>query len=85
MATFESWATAVSDAIEDKLGFKNVKLEIFEDHAIWASRQNRGVARPDEDGLHVTVIFDHGAGHRYELRTGAADAAEEITGRLIGI
>lgn len=37
MPTFESWATTVSDVIEEKLGFKNVSSEVFEDHAIWTS------------------------------------------------
>jgi hypothetical protein len=85
MDEFERWASAVTDAIEEKLGVKNLTSEIFADHAIWQSRANRGVARPDEDGLHVTVVFDRGAGHRYALRDGVRDAVAEITGRLLGL
>jgi hypothetical protein len=85
VATFEWWATSVSDFIEEKLGFKNVTTEVFEDHAIWQSRLNRGIARPDEDGKKVTVVFDAGPGHRYDLTGNVADAGAEVVGRLLGM
>jgi hypothetical protein len=85
MAGFEGWAMAMTDAIEDKLGTKNVKSEVYEDHAIWTSRVNRGVARPDDDGTKVSVIFDKGRGHLYELHAGTAEAAAEVVGRLLGL
>ncbi len=85
MASFEFWATSVSDLIEEKLGFKNVECEVFADHAIWKSRLNRAVARPDDDGTRVTVLFDSGHGHRYELGASVHDAGEEIIGRLLGM
>jgi hypothetical protein len=85
MAGFEGWAIAVTDVIEAKLGGKNVKSEIYEDHAIWTSRVNRGVARPDEDGIKVSVIFDHGRGHEYLLHAGADEAGAEVVGRLLGL
>ena len=84
MAGFEGWALAVTDVIEDKLGRKNVKSEVYADHAVWTSRLNRGVARPDDDGIKVAVIFDHGRGHLYELAAGADGPAEEVVGRLLG-
>ena len=55
MATFEFWATSGSDIVETELGFKNVSTEVFEDHAIWKSGLNRGIARPDDDGRNITV------------------------------
>jgi hypothetical protein len=85
MASFEHWAGDGTDVIEEKLGVKNVKVEIFEDHAIWTSRANRGVARPEDDGKRVTVVFDHGLGHQYLLADDAAGAGAEIVGRLLGI
>jgi hypothetical protein len=75
----------VTDVVEEKLGVKNVKSEIFEDHAIWTSRANRGVARPEEDGAHVTVVFDKGRGHEYLFADGAVGAGAEIVGRLLGL
>ncbi len=85
MAGFEGWAFAVTDVIEDKLGRKNVQSEIYEDHAIWTSRVNRGIARPDDDGIMVSVIFDHGRGHLYELGDDAGAAGAEVVGRLLGL
>jgi hypothetical protein len=85
MVGFEGWAMAVTDVIEDKLGPKNVQTELYEDHAIWTSRVNRGVARPDDDGLKVTVLFDHGRGHSYVLAAGPIDAGAEVVGRLLGL
>ena len=76
---------AVTDVVEGKLGTKNVQCEIFEDHAIWTSRVNRGVARPDEDGRNVAVIFDRGRGHVYALAAGPSEAGAEIVGRLLGL
>jgi hypothetical protein len=85
MAGFEGWALEVTDVIEAKLGGKNVTTEVYEDHAIWTSRVNRGVARPDDDGKTVSVIFDHGRGHAYSLAHSAADAGAEVVGRLLGL
>jgi len=85
MASFESWASDVTDVVEARLGMKNVTSEIYEDHAIWTSRANRGVARPEEDGKEVTVVFDHGRGHVYFLADDPAGAGAEIVGRLLGI
>ena len=83
--TFERWAEAVTEVIEDKLGMKNVTSEVYEDHAIWQSRQNRGVARPEDDGKTVSVVFERGRGHIYALADGADGAAAEIVGRLLGL
>lgn len=85
MASFESWASAVTDVVEERLGMKNVNSELYEDHAIWTSHANRGVARPEEGGKKVSVIFDRGHGHLYELADDPAGAAAEIVGRLLGI
>jgi hypothetical protein len=85
MAGFEGWSMAVTDVIEDKLGPKNVHSDLFEDHAIWTSHLNRAVARPDDDGIKVTVIFDKGRGHSYELRGSADEAGAEVVGRLLGL
>jgi hypothetical protein len=85
MDEFERWASAVTDGLEDKLGVKNLQAEIFADRAIWQSRANRAVARPDDDGRHVTVVFDRGSGHRYAFRDDVPGAVAEITGRLIGL
>jgi hypothetical protein len=82
---FESWALAVSDVIEDKLGGKNVKTEVYEDHAIWTSHVNRAVARPDDAGRQVSVIFDRGRGHLYELAADPDVAGAEVVGRLLGL
>jgi hypothetical protein len=85
MANFEYWASEVTDIVEAKLGMKNVTTELYEDHAIWTSHVNRGVARPDNDGKTVAVIFDHGRGHSYSLNDGPAGAGAEIVGRLLGL
>jgi hypothetical protein len=85
MASFELWASEVTDVVEEKLGMKNVSSELYEDHAIWTSKQNRGVARPDGDGKTVAVVFDRGRGHLYMLADGPAGAGAEIVGRLLGI
>jgi len=76
---------AVTDVIEDKLGVKNVHSDLFEDHAIWTSHLNRAVARPDDDGIKVTVIFDKGRGHSYELHGNVNEAGAEVVGRLLGL
>ncbi|MGA2394969.1 MAG: hypothetical protein ABSH03_16630 [Candidatus Lustribacter sp.] len=83
--TFERWAEAVTEVIEDKLGMKNVASEVYVDHAVWQSKANRGVARPEDDGKHVSVVFDRGRGHLYALADGAEGAAAEIVGRLLGL
>ena len=70
MAGFEGWALAVTDEIEDKLGAKNVRSEVFEDHAVWTSRLNRGVARIDDDGTNIAVLFDRGRPHVYSPAAG---------------
>jgi|GEM_PF-3152801 hypothetical protein len=85
MASFESWASAVTDVVEEKLGMKNVSCELYEDHAIWTSKANRGIARPDGDGKTVAVVFDKGRGHAYLLADNVAGAAAEIVGRLLGL
>jgi hypothetical protein len=85
MAGFEGWALTVTDVIEEKLGAKNVHTDLFEDHAIWTSHLNRAVARPDDDGVKVTVRFDKGRGHSYELRGSAEEAGAEVVGRLLGL
>jgi hypothetical protein len=85
MASFESWGSAVTDVVEEKLGMKNVKCELYEDHAIWTSKANRGIARPDGDGKTVAVVFDKGRGHAYLLADGPDGAAAEIVGRLLGL
>jgi hypothetical protein len=83
--TFETWAEAVTEIIEEKLGMKNVASEVYPDHAIWASRANRGVARLEDDGKSVSVIFDRGRGHLYMLADGPTGAGAEIVGRLLGL
>ena len=85
MISFEAWASDVTDVIEAKLGMKNVTSEVYVDHAIWQSRANRGVARLENDGTSVSVIFDRGHGHVYLLADGAAGAGAEIVGRLLGL
>jgi hypothetical protein len=85
MAGFEGWAMAVTDVIEEKLGAKNVQSELYEDHAIWTSRLNRAVARPEDNDTKVTVIFDHGRGHEYALHASATEAGAEVVGRLLGL
>jgi len=85
MATFATWAEAVTEVIEDKLGMKNLNSEVYEDHAVWQSRANRGIARLEEDGKTVSVLFDHGRGHTYLLGDGPDGAGAEIVGRLLGL
>ena len=75
----------MTEVIEDKLGMKNLASEVYEDHAVWQSRENRGVARLEEDGKTVSVVFDRGRGHVYVLADGADGAAAEIVGRLLGL
>ena len=79
MASFESWATDVADVIEAKLGMKNVRTELYEDQAVWSTKANRGVARPDGNGK-ATVIFDVGRGHVYDIADGPDGAGAEIVG-----
>jgi hypothetical protein len=85
MVTFEGWALAVTDVVEGKLGMKNVSSELYEDHAIWTSKANRGIARPDGNSRTVAVVFDKGRGHAYSLDDSPDGAGAEITGRLLGL
>ena len=84
VASFESWATDVADVIEAKLGMKNVRTELYEDHAVWTTKANRGVARPDGHGKAI-VTFDVGRGHVYNIADGPDGPGVEIVGRLLGI
>jgi len=82
---FERWALAITDVLEDKLGARNVRSEVYEDHAIWATRANRCVARPERDGKAATVVFDKGLGHRVDLDADPDAAGAGIVGRLLGL